>query len=265
MFFYIAKIGWFILQPSSLLLLLLLAGTALLWSRYARAGRRIVLLSALLLLICGLSPLGHAVMLPLEERFPPADLSTGKPPDGIIVLGGAQDMLVSAARGQAALTEAGERFVESAMLARRFPGARLAFSGGSGGVIYNRESESEGAAKIFAGLGIAPARMTFEDRSRDTYENALYTKELIKPKPGERWLLVTSANHMPRSIGCFRSVGFDVEPWPVDYRTRGSEDLSRFFSKPSSGLRRLDLATRQWAGLLIYWLTGRTNQLFPAP
>ncbi len=265
MFFYIAKIIWFVAQPSSLLLLLLLAGTVMLWSRYARAGRRIVLAAALLLLAAGLSPLGHAVMLPLEERFPPADLSAGRAPDGIIVLGGALDMLVSAARGQPALTEAGERVVEAAMLARRFPNARIVVSGGSGGVIYDRGSEAVDAAKIFAGLGIAPARVLLEGRSRDTYENALYTKEMIKPTQEQRWLLVTSANHMPRSIGCFRNVGFDVEPWPVDYRTRGREDLARFFSKPSSGLRRVDIAVRQWAGLVIYRLIGRTASLFPAP
>ncbi|RME97757.1 MAG: YdcF family protein [Alphaproteobacteria bacterium] len=265
MFFYAAKIGWFFLQPSSALLILLFIGIALLWTRFAHAGRRVVLAAGLLYLIAGLSPLGHAVMLPLEERFPPADLSQGRPPDGIVILGGGQDMLVSAARGQAALTEAGERFTEAVVLARRFPAARLVFSGGSGGILYDRASEAEGAAALLTALGIAPERLTLEQRSRDTYENALYTRKLVAPAPGERWLLITSANHMPRAMGAFRSAGFPVEPWPVDYRTRGPADLTRFFSKPSSGLRRLDLATRQWAGLFVYWLTGRSSELFPAP
>lgn len=265
MFFYIAKVGWFLGQPSSALLILLLVGVSLLWSRYARIGRRIVLAAALLLVIAGLSPLGHAVILPLEDRFPPAEVSAAKPPDGIIVLGGGQDMLVSAAREQAALTEAGERLVEAAILARRFPDARIVISGGSGGLVYDRPSEADGAVTILAGLGIERERMTLEERSRDTYENALYTREMIRPKPGERWLLITSANHMPRAMGVFRKVGFAVEPWPVDYRTRGRDDLGRFFSRPSSGLRRLDLAVRQWAGLLAYRIIGRTDTLFPAP
>lgn len=265
MFFYIAKIGWFLAQPSSALLILLAVGVSLLWSRYARAGRRLVLAATAGLTIAGLSPLGHALMLPLENRFTPADLDAGPPPDGIILLGGAQDMLVSAARKQAALTEAGERLVETAILARRFPDARVVVSGGAGGLVYDRQSEAAGAAKILSALGIERARMTLEERSRDTYENALYTRELIGPGPSERWLLVTSANHMPRAIGVFRMAGFKVKPWPVDYRTRGRVDLGRFFSRPSSGLRRLDLAVRQWAGLLAYWIAGRTNTLFPAP
>ncbi len=265
MFFYVAKIVWFVVQPSSLILLLLLAGIALLWTRYARAGRRLVLAGTILFAVCGLSPLGHAVLLPLEDRFPAADLSTGRAPDGIIVLGGAQDMLVSAARGRPALTEAGERYLEAAMLARRFPAAKLVISGGAGGVLYDRESEAAGAAQVFKDLGIEPDRLTLEDQSRDTYENARRSKVLLDPKAGERWLLVTSANHMPRAMGCFRRAGFAVEPWPVDYRTRGPDDLTRLFAKPSSGLRRLDIATREWVGLLAYRLTGRTAALFPAP
>jgi uncharacterized SAM-binding protein YcdF (DUF218 family) len=70
---------------------------------------------------------------------------------------------------------------------------------------------------------------------------------------------------MPRAIGAFRRAGFDVEPWPVDYRTRGRADLTRPFDKVSEGLRRVDVASREWVGLLAYWLTGRTDALFPAP
>jgi uncharacterized SAM-binding protein YcdF (DUF218 family) len=70
---------------------------------------------------------------------------------------------------------------------------------------------------------------------------------------------------MPRSVGLFRSEGFSVEAYPVDYRTRGAIDLLRFFSTVGDGLRRTDTATREWVGLLVYRLTGRTAELFPAP
>jgi len=264
-FFYVAKIAWFALQPSSLMLVLLFLGLVMLWSRYARAGRRVVLLAGLLLLVTGLSPLGHAVMLPLEDRFPPANLDAGPPPTGIIVLGGAQDMLISGARNVSALTEAGERIVETAVLAHRFPGAQVVVSSGAVKLVYERKSEAQGTYDILTGLGIDSSRIRLDERSRDTYENARYTKELVKPRPGERWILVTSANHMPRAMGCFRRAGFDVEPWPVDYRTRGPADLTRFFSSPSSGWWRLDIAVRQWAGLIAYRLAGRTDSFFPAP
>lgn len=265
MFFYVGKIAWFVLQPSSLLVLLFVAGVLLLWTRFARAGRRMVLSATILLVVGGLSPLGHAVMLPLENRFPAADLERGRKLTGIVVLGGSLDMLVSTSRERFALTEAGERLVETALLARQFPDARIVVSGGGGGLLYERASEARTAVDLLVKLGIARDRLILEERSRNTYQNAVEARDLVRPGPAQRWLLVTSANHMPRAIGSFRRAGFPIEAWPVDYRTRGRADLTRFFSKPSSGLRRLDIATRQWAGLFAYWATGRSDALFPAP
>ena len=244
MFFYLAKIGWFLIQPSSLILLLILFSTLLLWTRWARAGRRLVLLGALLLLIAGLSPLGYLMYIPLEDRFPRADL-TNIEPDGIIVLGGAEETLVAEARNVPALNEAGERIVETAMLAWRFPKTRVVFTGGSANILYGGGSEADSARTQMISLGLSPERLLLENQSRDTYENALFTRVLLAPKPDERWLLVTSAGHMPRAVGCFRSLGFNVLPWPVDYRTRGKQDMMRLFDKPSQGLRRVDRAARE--------------------
>lgn len=265
MFFYLSKILWFFAVPSNAMLLLLLAGIIMLWSRWARTGRRVVLIAGLLLLVTGLTPVGHALILPLEERFARADLSNGPPPDGIVVLGGGQDMSITAARGVVALNEGGERVAEAVLLARRFPGARLVFSGGSGELFGAKIPEAQGAASLFARLGIERARFVLEDRSRNTHENALYSKKLAAPRPGERWILVTSASHMPRSVGSFRAAGFPVEPWPVDYRTHGWRDLRWPFSKASEGWRRVDNAVREWIGLLAYRMTGRTDRLFPEP
>ncbi|MCG8561690.1 MAG: YdcF family protein [Hyphomicrobiales bacterium] len=265
MFFYVAKVGWFLAQPSSALLILLLLGTILIWTSWARTGRRMVAAAAVLLLVAGLSPLGNIVALPLEQRFAAADLADGRAPDGIIVLGGAQDTRVGLARGVTALTEAGERITEALALSRRFPEAKIAFSGGAATILYPGRKEAVGAKALLTRMGLDPSRLILEDRARDTFENARLTKALVKPRAGERWLLVTSAYHMPRSIGCFRAIGWDVEPWPVDYRTRGPQDRWRFFDKPSQGLRRVDMAAREWAGLLVYWLTGRTQKLFPSP
>ena len=173
--------------------------------------------------------------------------------------------MVSPARNEVALNEAAERMTAMAELARRYPQARIVFSGGSGRLILEGVSEASLAARLFESFGIAKERITLEDKSRDTLENARFTKELVQPKPGERWLLVTSAHHMPRSVGLFRAEGFAVEAYPVDYRTRGAIDLLRFFSTVGDGLRRTDTATREWVGLFVYWITGRTAELFPGP
>ena len=182
------------------------------------------------------------------------------------MLGGALDTVVSPARGEVALNEAAERMTAVAELARRYPQARIVFSGGSGRLIYGGATEAELAARLFESFGIARSSASFwKSKSRDTDENARFTKELLHPKPGERWLLVTSAHHMPRSIGAFRAAGFPVEAYPVDYRTRGAVDLLRPFATLGDGLRRTDTAVREWVGLVVYRMTGRTAELFPAP
>lgn len=265
MFFYISKILWFFLQPSSAMLILLGIGTALLWTGWARAGRRTVLLAALLLAVTGLSPLGHALMLPLENRFQRPDLTRVGAPEGIIVLGGSQNMTNTQARNAIAVNEAGERLIEAAILARRFPDAKILFSGGSNALLGSRKSEAEGAAEIFQAHGISADRLLLEDKSRNTFQNATYSKKVMSGKMTGNWLLITSANHMPRAMGAFRKAGFKVLPWPVDFRTRGQGDQFHFFSKPSEGWRRVDIAAREWIGLLVYRLTGRADNLFPAP
>ena len=269
MFFYLAKGRWFLLQPSTLIALLIGYGAILIWTGWARWGRRFVTIGAILLLVAGFSPLGNALILPLEDRFPRASLDDPPPPAGFIILGGAEDRLVGTARNAPALNEAAERMVEAAILAQRFPEAKIAFSGGDAGILYKTGSEAEGAETLLTALGVARDRLILEAKSRDTYENAAFLKEeltrLGELGPGKRWLLITSAYHMPRAMGAFRAAGFDVEPWPVDYRTRGGADLTRPFDKVSEGLRRVDVASREWAGLLAYWLSGRSDALFPAP
>jgi uncharacterized SAM-binding protein YcdF (DUF218 family) len=263
-YFILAKVLGFFALPSNLLITLGMIGVVLLVLRFRRAGVALVVTSVLLLALLGLTPAGNAFILPLEERFPPWDPSGG-PPNGIVVLGGSFDTVVAPVRGEISLNEAAERLTAAADLARRYPAARVIFSGGSGRLFYDGASESDLALRLLESFGISRERMLFEGKSRDTDENARFTRELVNPRPGERWLLVTSAHHMPRAVGAFRHAGFSVEAYPVDWRTRGSSDLARPFRSVGDGLRRSDTAAREWIGLLVYRLTGRTSELLPGP
>jgi uncharacterized SAM-binding protein YcdF (DUF218 family) len=264
MFYHVSKIGWFLVEPSNLLAALAAAGLALSLLRFQRLGRLLLGLSIGCLLIFGLSPAANWLILPLEMRFPPPALD-GRKVDGVIVLGGALQERQTLAHGPMALNDAGERIVALADLARRFPEARIVFTGGAG--VYSGAPLPEGEVlRLKLGdLGLAPGRVIIESRSVDTYENAVLSKPIIQPKPGETWLLVTSAWHMPRSVGIFRRAGWQVTAYPVDYRTAGWRDLGRGFSSVSEGLRRTEVATREYLGLLIYRLSGRSEALFPAP
>ena len=264
MFFIFSKILGFFALPSNLLISIGIVGLLLLCTRFRRLASWLVVTSLVLIAVAGLSPLGNILMLPLEQRFPPWDASRG-PPDGIVVLGGAITPDVSAARGVVALNEAAERITVTAELARRYPNARIIYAGGSGAVMFDQIAEAPFAVRELEALGVAHDRITAEEQSRNTIENAVFSRLIAQPKPGERWLLVTSAYHMPRAIAAFRAAGFPVEAYPVDWRTRGPIDATRLFGSLSEGLARTDNAVHEWIGLLAYRLSGKTRELFPAP
>lgn len=261
--FGLSKLLGFFLLPSNLLILLALIGILLMGTRYKRLGQILTIAAVLLLTIIGIGPVGNALLVPLEDRFPKWAPRSGSP-QGIIVLGGVVSPDVSAVRGQIALNEAAERMTAVAKLARQHPDAKIVFTGGSGR-LFGGASEADFVANLFESFGVARHRIVLENRARNTIENATLTKALVNPKPQERWLLVTSAYHMPRSVGIFRKAGFPVEAHPVDFRTRGADDLSMTFGSIASGLARTDTAIHEWAGLLVYWLSGDSSELFPGP
>ena len=264
MFFALSKTLGFVLTPSNFLIGIGLLGIILLFTRFAARGRALLAASVVLLAVFGLSPLPNLLLYPLEARFPPWDATRGAP-DGIVVLGGSIDPEPSAARGVAVYRGAVDRILSTAALAHRYPQARIIFSGGSANLVADDAAkEADYALLVFESLGIARQRLIMERRSRNTSENAEFSKALASPKPGERWLLVTSAYHMPRSIGVFRKAGFDVEPYPADWHTDPS-DLLKPVIFASAGLGRSDSAVREWMGLVAYRISGKTDAFFPGP
>jgi uncharacterized SAM-binding protein YcdF (DUF218 family) len=266
MLFYAAKVLGFFAQISNLCVAVGLHGLVMQRGRLAPCGQRLVALTLALFALFGLSPLANLMILPLEQRFPVSDLAAA-PPTGFVILGGALETRISAARGEASLNEAAERLTIVAELARRFPRARIVFAGGVADLLQPRSDVTEAvvARRLLESFGIPAERIAYEDQSRDTFENAVFTRNLVKPQPGETWVLVTSAHHMPRAIASFRAAGFPVTAYPVDFRTAGWSDALVPFHSASEGLRRADVALREWIGLVAYRLEGRTASVFPGP
>lgn len=267
MTFVASKIFWLLVQPSSLVMLLITAGAILSAAkRHHRIGRRLLWAGILGLAAGGYSPLANLAVLPLEERFPVPAIEPGNQAwSAIVVLGGAEVGRVGAARGQLQLNEAAERITEGLRLAHLLPSAKLVFSGGAGFILQHEVPGAEHVAAFWRASGIAADRIVVEARSLTTWENAVETHRLLAPRPGERFLLVTSAMHMPRSVGAFRRIGFDVTAYPCDFRTAGSGDATRLFDAFPAGFRRLDDTAKEWIGLLAYRLVGRSSALYPAP
>ena len=265
MFFILSKTLGFLLLPTNFLIGVGFIGAILLLTRFASLGRKLVISAVLLLVVCGLSPLGNYLLYSLESRFPAWEAGGGAAPDGIVILGASIEADLSAAHGTPVVRSAPDRIITAAALAHRYPNARIVFSGGSANLISNDAREADFAGAIFESLGIAKSRLVMERASRNTLENAQFSKALVQPKDGERWLLVTSAFHMPRSIGLFRKAGFAVEAYPVDWRVGGRGDLMSFSNVILDGLGRTEIAVREWMGLIAYRATGKIDDLLPGP
>ncbi|MFC4174522.1 YdcF family protein [Microvirga sp. GCM10011540] len=265
MFYYVSKIAWFFATPSNLLLSLVVIGLLLALTRRLRqTGIFIALTFTLATIAFGLLPLANYLFVPLEGRFP-VFRDDNRPIDGIILLGGSVDAQDSVNRNALVVNEAAERVLDAIQLSHRYPDARILIVGGGGTVFGDGTAEAPVTAAFMKTIGIDPARILIEDRSRTTYENAVLSVPIAQPKEGERWLLVTSAWHMPRAVGVFEKAGFPVVPYPVDYRVGGSFRNVRGFATISDGLRRFDVGAKEWAGLLAYYLSGRMDALFPGP
>jgi uncharacterized SAM-binding protein YcdF (DUF218 family) len=264
MFFFLASTVGRLSVPSHALVLIALLGSVLLVTRFRRAGRRVLLGCLIVFIVVGAWPVGGALLYVLENRFPAWSGTTA--PNGIVVLGGPIPIQASLLRGHPVVRSGAERLTEIPELARRFPNARIVFSGGNPS-LAGGPPEAQFAVPLLRSFGIARERLIAEDRSRNTAENAAFTMVLIKPAPGERWLLVTSAAHMPRAIGAFRKAGFPVEAYPVDWL--GGRGPSWRWLLPSlsfpAGWGAFDAAAKEWIGLGAYWLAGYSSELFPGP
>lgn len=251
-----SDVTWWALQPSGIVIVLLVAA----WLASAAGGRRwsratigLVLLAWLGVVV---APVDAWLAAPLERRNPvtrtlPASV------DGIVVLGGAVDWRASIERGQLSLGPSGERMIAGAALARRYPDAVLALTGVTPDALSADFLPEPEPTSLFFGTAFADRRPLVLSAAASTYEEALLSLERLQPRPGETWLLVTSAWHMPRAWATFRTLGWTTVPYPVDPMSAGA---SWGWPDPPGAAARLadvDRIVREWGAVLVYRRTGR--------
>jgi len=274
---------WGLASPSQLLLATTMVGTLLVLatsgragppSRWLRIGRRLTLVGGIGLLLFGLLPVSHYLAHALEARFPVPGTAGGQAAtplpgkvDGIILLAGSERPAVSQEYGEPQTGSHGSRYITALRLAYRHPSARLVFTGGARGEPGKGALETQAAvaAAILGQVGLDPSRIVFDEQSRDTCDHPRKVQALVQPRPGETWVVVTTAMHMPRTVACFRAAGWgDVIPYPTDFKVvLGGWDAGTI--QVADNLALLDTALHEWMGLAYYRLTGRTQEWFPAP
>ncbi len=225
------------------------------------AAKKILLPTALVSLILLSYPVSDYLMNPLETRFSKPEILP-EHIDGIIILGGGEELKLSIGWNTIEMGNGGDRFVGAAFLAKQYPNTPVIFSGGNGSLLLNSiVREGDLARKLLTTVGIDNNRLTLESQSRNTYENFVLLKPLLPNKHGI-YLLVTSAFHMPRSVGVARKNEINVISYPVDYRSN-KPSFRQWDFNLFDHLEALEPAWREWIGLTVYYWTGKTSEWLP--
>ncbi|MCX4187590.1 YdcF family protein [Methylophaga sp. OBS4] len=262
LFFVISKITWGFLSPSSLMIWLLLLTTLLLWLNYVRQTKRLLLLLSLAGFFMLAYPVSDWLMYPLETRFSQLEILP-ESIDGIVVLGGAEELKLSRSWNSAEVGQGAERILAAAKLAQHYPDVPIIYTGGSN-LVQMQDLDKKGVISkaLLIQAGVDESRLILESDSRNTFENFLRIKPVL-PQADGRYLLVTSAFHMPRSVGVARQQQINVVPYPVDFRSNHPQyrywDFDLF-----AHLQVLESAWHEWLGLSVYFLTGKTAEWLPA-
>lgn len=248
-FFPVSKAFAFLTTPSHVLLWLVLGAAAALLFGRVRTARLTAVAAAGLFVLIGVVPLGSVLARPLEDRYPrralPARIK------GIVTLGGGLNTPVLVQRGAPGTAPTLDRLVSTYALARLHPEALVVFTGG-----WGRYSDSIAARDDLLRLGLDPARLVLEERSRNTRENLVFTRALVRPRAGEAWVLATSAIQMPRAMAVARRLGWDMIPWPTDYASDPRPIWRLEWFRIGDNLRLADAAAHEWIGLAAYGATG---------
>lgn len=251
---------WSLAAPLAMLtFLMVLGGLVGWWTGGGRVSGYLVKLPIIVMVAFCIFPCGDWLIAPLENRF-----SQQLPPhvSGIIQLGGAEGVAVSAQRGEPQIFAAGGRYIKAVTLARRYPASPVLFSGG-GRISHPDYREADVAASIYQSLGIAKDRVVIERESQNTFQNAVFSYQQINPPADSQWLLVTSAAHMPRAVAVFRKAGWNVIPAPADYRTGGQKPELWRKPDPLDQFYKATSAIHEYIGLAVYRIQGRTDELWP--
>ncbi len=261
LFFILSKLAWGVLSPTNLIVILMALATIQLLRNRIRAAKRILIPTVLLYSILLAYPVGDYLMYPLETRFhKPEPLPDTI--DGIIVLGGGENLKISVGWNTAEVGSGGDRFISAAILAKQYPDVPVLFSGGSGLLRFDTSTTGGNIARnLLTAVGINDDRLIIESQSRNTYENFSLLKDKL-PKLEGTYLLITSAFHMPRSIGIARQQHINVIAYPVDYYSN-KPTLRQWDFSLLEHLYTLEIAWREWIGLTVYYWTGKSLQWLP--
>lgn len=254
MFFILSKILVFLIRPLNWAVILLIVSFFLKSKKrrhHARIGSAAILLFFTNPLIIN--------QLVLHWEAPPVQISELRDTaDYAIILGGyfGGDRQFSEKLPQ--FGTAINRFMSTFQLYKMGHVRKFLLTGGEGSLFGQARNESDEIHDLLRELGVPEADILVENKSRNTHENALFTKNLLdKTAPNATCLLITSAFHMPRAVLCFEKVGQKTTPFPVDFMGKPFKFSPKHLFEPDdTAFDKWNLLLKEWAGIVAYKVKG---------
>jgi len=254
-FYFLSKFIWFFVSPINFIILVILIGVLLTYTRFFKAARIILICAVAVISVIGFTPIGFAMLATLEDDFVVPD--NIEHVDGIIVLGGGIDWLVTNGRNQIEVVGAADRLTAVVALHAQFPAAKIVYTGRNRFNNGLPEPRAANVVSYFASMGVSSSQLLLEERSRNTDENVRFSKAMINPAEHENWLLVTSAFHMKRAKLLFDRASWNVVPYPVDFRSPGTNSPWPIFYDTVNYIDNVNVAVKEWLGIFVYKLLGK--------
>ena len=251
---------WNVIAPTNFLVWLILCFLVACILPFQGLRKLLALIIFLFILIAAILPTGTNLLTYLENQYACYD-TFPKKVDGILVLGGSTKGDIAKTREQIVLNDNAERIHYMVKAHRLFPDAKVTFAGGGKLGAEKELNESNMVRQYLSDIGVSSNRFVYEEKSKNTYENFKYAKEVVDPEPDEVWLLITSAGHMPRAMRVARKFEWDMTPYPVDYETKGTYSVFDGLNV-SKNLWDFHFAVREMLSIISYYVSGKMSRNF---
>lgn len=252
MFFFLSKIFAALFLPVTLFFLFLLF---VFWRRLEGRTRQRCLIVWAIAWFCSTSFGSGLIMRPLENRYEAPVAEKMNKVDVVVVLGGMIDANTLRG-GRPEFHDAVDRLTAALELVLKRRADYILISGGSGLMLQGGLREGDVLKDYLVSLGFPKEKILAERSSRNTRENAVESLKIIQEKKFKSAVLVTSAFHMPRSVRCFKKVGLEVIPFPVDFKAADHSTFPESFFPSAQGIGDFATAVRELVGLLAYKVSG---------
>tara|TARA_Y100001970_G_scaffold187275_1_gene227827 strand:+ start:1421 stop:2203 length:783 start_codon:yes stop_codon:yes gene_type:complete len=260
MSFFLSKFLWLFFNPLSLIFFIFFLGCTFLFFNKYKFAKIIFFTNFIFFSTIIIFPIGGFALYILEKDYH-TKIVYPKKIHGILILSGATSPYLSNEHNSVELNSSSERLTETIVLMNKYKDAKVIFSGGSGNLNTPLLTHSNVAKNFFSRMGVDVDRIIFENKSRNTYENIIYSKKISKITNNQNWIMITSASHMKRASLISTKQNWKIYPYPVDFR-----QPKKFSLKPSlnfyDNLNSFNHASHEWLGLLSYYFMGRTEKVF---